>query len=340
MPDWLQSIARRIPRIRVLVIGDVMLDHYVWGDATRISPEAPVPVVDISKDTWTAGGAANVALNLVSLGARCTLAGYIGRDEAGRRLSGLLAEHGVGVIPTPGSGPTIVKTRVLVQHQQLCRLDREAAPANYAFPVNKARGLLDKAIRSADAVILSDYAKGMLHDDLVEHVTRVGRAAGKFIALDPKPKRPLRFHGLDLITPNKREALQLAGMSLRAQAALPAEELCAELHRRHGTRHAVVTLGEEGMLLSTEGRVVSTLPTAAREVYDVSGAGDTALSALVLGLVAGAGLVPAARFANAAAGVVVGKLGTATTSLAEVRAFAAGGATRASRPVKPNVAKN
>jgi D-beta-D-heptose 7-phosphate kinase/D-beta-D-heptose 1-phosphate adenosyltransferase len=340
MPDWLESIARRIPRIHVLVIGDVMLDHYVWGDATRISPEAPVPVVDISKDTWTAGGAANVALNLVSLGALCTLAGYIGSDDAGRRLSELLSGRGVKVVSTPGRGPTIVKTRVLVQHQQLCRLDREAAPADYAFPVKDARGRLDKAIRGADAVILSDYAKGILHNDLVAHVTQVGRKAGKFIALDPKPKRPLRFHGLDLITPNKREALQLAGMSLRAPMALPADQLCAELHRRHATRHTVVTLGEEGMLLSTEGRVVSTLPTAAREVYDVSGAGDTALSALVLGLVAGAGLVPAARFANAAAGVVVGKLGTATTSLAEVSSFVAGDSTRNSRAAKTTVEKN
>lgn len=319
----LTSLLRHISRLRVLVVGDVMLDHYIWGDATRISPEAPVPVVDIARDSWTAGGAANVALNIASLGARCTVAGYIGQDDAGTRLRALLAERRITTVDTPGTAPTIVKTRVLVQHQQLCRLDREAAPSAYHFPADEAEGLLRRAIAASDAVVLSDYAKGILHDGLVERITRLARASGKFIALDPKPKRALTFHGLDLITPNKREALQLAGIELPPHTPFPAAEVCARLHERYATRHLVVTLGEDGMLLSSEGRVRKVIPTAAREVFDVSGAGDTSLAALVLALAAGASLEDAAHFANAAAGVVVGKLGTATVTPRELRAYVA-----------------
>src|SRR5687767_5498533 len=220
----LSPLLKKIARLRILVIGDVMLDHYVWGDATRISPEAPVPVVDIARDSWTAGGAANVALNIASLGARCAVAGFIGKDEAGERLTEILHARKIATIPTPGEAPTILKTRVLVQHQQLCRLDREAAPADYQFPVSRARALLTKQIAAADAVILSDYAKGIVSNELVECVTELAREAGKFIALDPKPKRKLEFRDLDLITPNKREALQLAGIELLPHAPFPAAE--------------------------------------------------------------------------------------------------------------------
>ncbi len=317
----LKPLLRRIARLRILVVGDVMLDHYIWGDATRISPEAPVPVIDIARDTWTAGGAANVALNLASLGANCTVAGHIGDDEAGHRLETILHSKRIETIPTPGAAPTIVKTRVLVQHQQLCRLDREAPPGSYEIPTGRVDALLSKAVAACDAVILSDYAKGILNDAVVARVTQLARNAGKFIALDPKPKRNLAFHGLDLITPNKRESLQLAGMELAPHARFPAAEVCARLHERYATRHLVVTLGEEGMLLSAAGRVQKVIPTAAREVFDVSGAGDTALAGLVLALCAGAPLQTAAHFANAAAGVVVGKLGTATVSPAELVAY-------------------
>lgn len=317
----LNSLLQKIGGIRVLVVGDLMLDHYIWGDATRISPEAPVPVVDIARDSWTAGGAANVALNIASLGAHCAVAGYIGRDEAGGRLTAILHGKKITTIGTPGEAPTIVKTRVLVQHQQLCRLDREAPPAAYHFPTAQAEALLGRAIADCDAVILSDYAKGILSDELVACVTRLARKAKKFVALDPKPKRSLAFHGLDLITPNKRESLQLAGIEPAPHTPFPAADVCARLHERYATRHLVITLGEDGMLLSAKGRILKTIPTAAREVFDVSGAGDTSLAALVLALAAGSTLEAAAHFANAAAGVVVGKLGTATVTPAELVAY-------------------
>jgi len=317
----LPQLLRRLRRLRILVVGDVMLDHYIWGDATRISPEAPVPVIDIARDSWTAGGAANVALNLASLGAQCTVVGHFGADESGRRLEDLLRERGIESVSTPGEAPTIVKTRVLVRQQQLCRLDREAAPAAYEVPLGPLTALIGPALAACDAVILSDYAKGILNNTVLRELTRLARAKGKLIALDPKPRRGLAFDGLDLITPNKREALQLAGLEPSPHAPFPAAEVCARLHERHATRHLVVTLGEEGMLLSTGGKVRKVIPTAAREVFDVSGAGDTALAGLVLALAAGSSLERAAHFANAAAGVVVGKLGTATVTPAELTAY-------------------
>ncbi|MBI5771057.1 MAG: D-glycero-beta-D-manno-heptose-7-phosphate kinase [Verrucomicrobia bacterium] len=322
-PRQLGPLLKKIAGLRVLVVGDLMLDRYIWGDATRISPEAPVPVIDIHKETWTAGGAGNVALNIASLGARCSVAGYIGTDEAGKRLTVALAGKKITALATPGSAQTIMKTRVMVQHQQLCRLDRESPPDAYRIDATAAEALLAKAIKACDAVVLSDYAKGILSNELVDRVTALARAAGKFVALDPKPKRKLAFHGLDLITPNKSESLQLAGLDSPPHTPFPAAEVCARLHERYATKHLVVTLGGDGMLLSSGGRILNTIPTAAREVYDVSGAGDTALAALVLALAAGATLETAAHFANAAAGVVVGKLGTATVTPAELKAYVA-----------------
>jgi D-beta-D-heptose 7-phosphate kinase/D-beta-D-heptose 1-phosphate adenosyltransferase len=313
-PSKAKALLKRIAELRILVVGDVMLDHYIYGDATRISPEAPVPVIDISGDRWSGGGAANVALNIAGLGAQATVFGYIGGDEHGARLRAILDEKKVESIASPGTATTIVKTRVLVQHQQLCRLDRESPPSSYAVDPVRAASLLTKAIKACDAVILSDYAKGLLTDALVERVTKLARAAGKFVALDPKPRHRLSFSGLDLITPNKKEALQLAGIDQEVGVPFPAAAVSAKLHELYATKSVVITLGEDGMLLGSGGRVIKKIPTAAREIYDVSGAGDTALAALVLALASGSGLEEAAHFANAAAGVVVAKLGTATVS--------------------------
>jgi len=317
------GLLRKIAKLRILVVGDVMLDRYVWGDATRISPEAPVPVVDVDRESWTAGGAANVALNIAALGARSTVAGYFGEDEAGGRLRQTLHDRGITTLSTPGQGQTIVKTRVMVQRQQLCRIDRESPPAAYQFTARQGEAVLDGAIAECDAVILSDYAKGILNDEIVAWVAGRARAAGKFVALDPKPRRQLAFRDLDLITPNKRESLQLAGIELPPHAEYPAEEVCARLHQLYRTKHLVVTLGEGGMLLSSGGRIEKQIPTAAREVFDVSGAGDTSLAALVLALAAKAPLERAAHFSNAAAGVVVGKIGTATVTPKELLAYVA-----------------
>ncbi|HLP25149.1 MAG TPA: D-glycero-beta-D-manno-heptose-7-phosphate kinase [Acidobacteriota bacterium] len=314
----MKSLLKKISKLHVLVIGDVMLDHYVWGDASRISPEAPVPVVDIDRDTYSAGGAANVALNLASLGAKATLTGFFGRDDAGKRLQGILETKKIATIPTPGSGSTIVKTRVLVRRQQLCRLDRESPQHDYAIDSGKIEATFEKAIRKCDAVILSDYAKGLLTDELVAKVSAIAREHGKLVAIDPKPRRKLRFHQPDLITPNRKEALQLAGIEPEPHQPFPAAEVCARIYEQYRPKHLVITLSEDGMLLSHNGKAGRVIPTAAREVFDVSGAGDTSIAALTLALAAGSVLEEAAQFANAAAGVVVGKLGTATVSPEEI----------------------
>jgi D-beta-D-heptose 7-phosphate kinase/D-beta-D-heptose 1-phosphate adenosyltransferase len=282
-----------------------------------------VPVIDIARETWTAGGAGNVALNIAALGARCTVAGYFGTDDGGRKLAAALHERKIKTLATPGAQQTIVKTRVMVQRQQLCRLDRESAPSAYRVTAAQIEALLAPEIAACDAIILSDYAKGVLDNDVISRLTELAHVAGKFIALDPKPKRPLVFHGLDLITPNKHESLQLAGIEPPPHAPFPAAEVCARLHELYATKHLVITLGADGMLLSAGGKILRTIPTAAREVFDVSGAGDTSLAALVLALTAGAKLNDAAQFANAAAGVVVAKLGTATVTPAELKAYVA-----------------
>ena len=320
-PAKARLLLKKIARLRILVVGDVMLDHYIWGDATRISPEAPVPIVHIHRDSYTAGAGANVAHNLAALGAKAVVAGCIQDDEAGRKLAAILRKRGIKGINLPSDGQTIIKARVIVQHQQLCRLDRESPPASYAVDADTAITLLRADVQAADAVILSDYAKGLLTDDLIAALTKLARDAGKFIALDPKPKRSLRFAGLDLLTPNRKEAAQLAGLEWDAQQPFPAEAICACIHERYRPRYLVITLSEDGMLLCAEGRVLKKIPTAAREVFDVSGAGDTSIAGLVLALAVGADLETAAHFANAAAGVVVGKLGTATVTPEELVAY-------------------
>lgn len=319
----MKEIFARIEGLSALVIGDIILDHYIWGDATRISPEAPVPVVEISRDTYTAGGAANVAANIRALGARAEVWGRIGKDRAGQLLRAILRRKDVEF---PASAfvtnvPTIQKTRVIVQHQQLCRLDREPGQLRCPHGSDKRLSHLVKTVGRHDVVIFSDYAKGFLSDALVSSITGAARKAGRFIALDPKPTRPLKFHGLDLITPNRKEALQLAGIRHLPHEKFPAQAVCRAIWNAYKPRYLVITMSDEGMLLSEKGRVTHVIPTVAREVYDVSGAGDTIIAAISLALAAGSPLTDAAHFANAAAGVVIGKIGTATASPREILAY-------------------
>lgn len=323
-PDRLEEILRGVAGLRVAVVGDAMLDHYLWGDAERISPEAPVPVVDVDHETFTPGGAANVAMNLVALGARAVFVGPVGRDEPGRRLAAVLRKARVAFpaeLAADAARPTIVKTRVLVRRQQLCRLDREEAPERYRLDPARLASWLDAELGGADgarAVVVSDYAKGAVTSEVIAAVLAAARRHGRFVAVDPKPRNPLEYSGPGLLKMNRREALQLAGLD--PHGPWRADEVCARLHRRFKPTHLVVTLGEDGMLLSQRGKVVGTIPTAARQVFDVSGAGDTAIAAITLALAAGAGLEDAARFGNAASGVVVGKVGTATVTPDELRA--------------------
>ena len=312
------DILSALSHIRVLIVGDVILDHYIWGDVQRISPEAPVPVVHATHETHTAGGAANVAYNLASLGIPVSLAGALGDDSFGKSLLTLLGNSGIdtALCEVSASRPSIVKTRVIARNQQLCRIDHEAASTSYHFEISPE---LEDAVKHSDAIIISDYAKGVISQDLLHYLIAQAQTHGKIIAVDPKPSRQLAFRGASLITPNRHEALQLAGLpEPEYGAAYPLEEVCSRIFERYAPELLVVTLGAEGMALSTAGNVDHLLPTFAREVFDVSGAGDTVIATLTAALAAGATAREAASFANTAAGIVVSKMGTAVPTPAEI----------------------
>lgn len=309
-------------KLRIVVIGDVMLDHYIWGDATRISPEAPVPVVHVDRDSYVPGGAANVACNLAGLGVQTTLLGRYGPDDGGNRLGALLSERGIHLDPLGCRSKlaTIVKTRVVVQRQQMCRIDRERTPAEYALMGSMSSEALRKLIEGADAVLLSDYAKGVIDRALIELILSFAATADKraLVVMDPKPKRHLELTGMDLMTPNRSEAQQLAGFVADPHAPFDDEAICKAIYERYKPRNLVITLGADGMLLCQEGALIGRLATEAKEVFDVSGAGDTVVATLTAALAAGMNLESAAKLANQAAGVVVSHLGTAPIALEDL----------------------
>ena len=317
----MKTLIKNIQKQRILVVGDIMLDHYVWGDATRISPEAPVPVVSVMRDTSTVGGAANVALNLATLGAHAELCGRIGMDTHADDLTQILMDHGVCFdrsIWASDAVSTIIKTRVIVQQQQLCRIDRENPPHDYCLDDACYIDYLRERIKDVDAVIASDYAKGCLDENIWNVLREETRKSGALLALDPKPLRKLETYEPDLMTPNRKESLELAGIDIEPHDPFPRDEVCHEIYQKFKPKLLVITLGAEGMLLCREGRFINQIPTLAQDVFDVSGAGDTVISVLTAALATGATLEDAAHLANTAAGIVVGKFGTATVSTDEL----------------------
>lgn len=299
--------------VRLLVAGDVMLDRYWYGSTSRISPEAPVPVVTVNDIENRAGGAANVALGLAALGVQTRLCGKIGTDEAGEALEQLLRASGIGcALERSAQRPTITKLRVISHHQQMIRLDfeAEAGPEAALSP-----GAFATELSQADAVVLSDYAKGALHE--VQELIALARKAGKPVLVDPKQQDFSVYRGATLITPNRAEFERAAGR-YRDLNELVAKGL--ELIERMDWQAMLLTRGEEGMTLLERGKPALHIPAQAHEVFDVTGAGDTVIAVLAAAMAAGATLPDAARLANVAAGIVVGKLGTATVSLAELEA--------------------
>jgi len=320
-PGHLKDIFQQLGNRHALVIGDIMLDHYLWGDVERVSPEAPVPVVQVERDSWHAGGAANVALNLRALGSRVTLIGNAGNDEAGDKLRELLHRESIDTSLCPALAPTILKSRVIARHQQLCRLDREDPPSSYRVDPEMVLGALQELSDDPPSlIILSDYGKGFLSSALVKALQEDDLASESFLAMDPKPRSGLSHKGLDLITPNRSEALQLANIHPEKGQKISWEEVIANLHQHFQTREIVITMGAEGMLMaSTEG--LHRIPTFAQEVFDVSGAGDTVIAAIASVRSLGWDLETASRVGNLAAGVVVGKLGTATATPGEIISY-------------------
>ena len=306
----MKDLLNQIKRLRVLVIGDVMLDRYVIGDVHRISPEAPVPIVTVSNEKIVAGGAANVALNAVGLGASVEVCGWFGEDNQGENLKLILSEKKVVVDDafSFSGAPTISKTRVTSSNQQICRVDRESPPNTYKPDLNLLKDILVPKVKSADVVIVSDYGKGFITDSLLSII----REGSTFMAVDPKPSRLLDYKQPDLLTPNRLEALELSGRSRLVKDDFPKEKIVKEIFDKFSPIKLAITLGADGMLLAEKGEIQSTIPTAAKEVFDVSGAGDTVIAVLSMALVAGGTFEQSAQLANIAAGVVVGKVGTAT----------------------------
>jgi D-beta-D-heptose 7-phosphate kinase/D-beta-D-heptose 1-phosphate adenosyltransferase len=312
------SIIERFGKSRVLVIGDLIMDHFIWGKVKRISPEAPVPVVEVTSEDLMLGGSANVANNISSLGGLAMVAGVVGNDYDGGKLKKALRKKGLptaGVITDPRR-PTTIKTRIIAHNQQVVRFDREKldkiGPATFTRVLNYIR----KAIRAADVVVISDYAKGLITKGLVQETRALCKKFSKPVAVDPGVEHFGYYTGVGIVTPNNLEASLASGIEITDEKSLhTAGEV---LLNKLGCEALLITRGEHGMSLFEPDSDVH-VPTVAREVYDVSGAGDTVVGVLALALAAGANFREAAVLANFAAGVVVGKIGTATVTKTELK---------------------
>ena len=312
----MKKVLERIKNLNILVFGDVMLDRYVNGEVSRISPEAPVPVIRVREEKSVPGGAANVALNLASLGASVETVGWFGKDEQGDQLVEILSKRKIEVDSRCrfSSAPTISKSRITSSNQQICRVDRESNAEAYSPSLDQFGSLLLEKAGNADAVIISDYGKGLVTNEALELL----KGSARFLAVDPKPSRPIDYACPDLLTPNRFEALEMVGMSRESHGSFPRDEVIEKIFEHFSPKMLAVTLGSEGMLLAEKGKVKSLIPTSAREVFDVSGAGDTVIATLTLGLVVGETFEDSAQLANLAAGIVVGKVGTATVTPEEI----------------------
>jgi D-beta-D-heptose 7-phosphate kinase/D-beta-D-heptose 1-phosphate adenosyltransferase len=314
----MRSRLRAFSHARLLVLGDVMLDEFLWGKVARISPEAPVPVVQVTRQTYHVGGAANVAANARSLGGDVVLVGVVGRDGAGGRLEAELGELGIeaALVPALEGRPTTVKTRIVAHHQQVVRADRELAADIEPELEARLLGEVRRHLPRCRAVVVSDYQKGVVTRRVMREVLRLARRARRPLLVDPKVPHFSYYTGVSLVTPNELEAQQGTGIPIVDGASL--ERAGREVLRRLRCSAALLTRGEHGMSLFEPGKSGVHIETAARQVFDVTGAGDTVIATLGLGLGTGMGLLEAARLANRAAGIVVGKIGTATVTPQEI----------------------
>jgi len=313
-----EKIIRRFSGVRILVVGDIMLDRFIWGRVSRISPEAPVPVVVVDKETFLLGGAANVVNNIHSLGGKVSLCGVIGDDEMGQKVIQRLSEMGIersGVSIEPGR-QTTVKTRIIAHHQQLVRIDRETTQHPKVSTLRSLSDYLKRNIRNFDGVILSDYGKGLLTKGMIRNTIRTARDAKKFVMVDPKIKNFFFYRGATVVTPNTGEASSASRISITDEASLGRAGRI--LLKRLKYDALVITRGEDGMAIFEPHQKPFLVPTEAKEVYDVTGAGDTVIGTMALALGAGASIRRAAELANHAAGIVVGKVGTATVDQKEL----------------------
>ncbi len=326
-PARVQEILSSAASKRVLVIGDLMLDEFVWGKVGRISPEAPVPVVEVTGESFYPGGAANVARNLREFLGRVSVIGLIGVDRGGRQLRRLLEEQAIDTagIVEDDELPTIIKTRIIARQQQLVRVDREQVRALSRSQTTRAIDNVRSQLDNVDALIFEDYGKGFLSSDLVHEVSVLAASAGKIVTSDPNPHHAIDWQNLTAVKPNRAEAFLAAGMPLSDPVDPPSDDepllqAGRTLREKWATQYLLITLGEQGMMLFEGNDVWHHIPTRARQVFDVSGAGDTAIALFTLAFCSGATAREAAEIANHGSAVVVGKLGTATVTPEELLA--------------------
>ena len=327
LPAHLNRIVGSFPARRILVAGDLMLDEFIWGRVSRISPEAPVPIVNVTAESYYPGGAANVARNVREFAAPTCMLGLAGADLHGDRLVRLLAESGIdtaGVQQDPAF-QTTVKTRIIARHQQVVRVDRERSAPLSSAQAEQAAGYLDRVIDSVDGIVISDYCKGFLTQPLADHICRLAQVHRKILTVDPHPHNPLHWPGATAIKPNRAEAFLAAGVRPSEPVDPPGRDAALidvgqSLLARWGPACLLITLGEQGMMLFQKDAAPFHTPTRAQAVFDVSGAGDTVIGVFTLALAAGASPCDAAELANHASGIVVGKLGTATVTSQELMA--------------------
>jgi D-glycero-beta-D-manno-heptose-7-phosphate kinase len=315
------EIFRGFSKIRVLVIGDVMVDRYIWGTVSRISPEAPVPVVHVNNESRMPGGAANVVNNLHSLGVSAGIIGVVGKDSTGSFLKSYFKKKNVSVrgILSARSRMTIEKTRIVAHSQQVVRVDRESSSPLTVAERKSLISSIRRILPQYDAIIIEDYGKGVIDQQTVDEILSVKKKKPSLIvSYDPKKGHVLHLKNIDMGTPNLSEAETLVDKRTEKFSPLPVEKVGADLRRLWGAQAVLVTLGEHGMALFEKGKNIFRIPTVAREVYDVSGAGDTVIATATACLSAGADAKEAAILSNYAAGVVVGKLGTQTVTRSEI----------------------
>ncbi len=321
----LEQIFDRARAKRILVIGDLMLDEFVWGNVGRISPEAPVPVVEVTGESFYPGGAANVARNLREFVDCVSVVGMIGKDRSGEQLRELLAEQKIDIVNSveDKSFRTIVKTRIIARHQQVVRVDRERIIGLSSRQIAKVVGAVQKNLSKIDAIIFEDYGKGFLTGELVSQIVRDTRAAAKLVAADPSSRNLIDWRGMTAVKPNRTEAFLAAGIPWRDLDESPEKDVDliragTILLEKWETKYILITLGEQGMMLFQNNEPPHHIPTKARQVFDVSGAGDTAIALFTLALACDATPAEAAEIANHGSAVVVGKLGTATVTRDEL----------------------
>lgn len=320
-PGALVRAVRNMAGASVLVLGDVMLDHYLAGDVERISPEAPVPVVHVESERHLLGGAGNVARNIAALGGRPVLVSVVGDDDPGRAIGKLLAQEGIAShLLVEARRQTTIKTRIIARNQQLVRVDREQVRPVEGHTLEGLRGILAEIVPQHAMIVVSDYGKGVVNKFVMDALRQIlcTLPSPPRVLVDPKVVNAAVYAGVDVLTPNAKEAGELAGIKAQGQGGVIKAGLA--IFKRLRCKQLCITLGSEGMALFDEPGKVVHVPTVARKVFDVTGAGDTVIASLALGLASGLDLLRAGMLANYAAGIVVGQVGTATASPDEVAA--------------------